>query len=139
MAWRRLLALCALAALALPAHADDGPIVRAPAGAMQGLADGDIRVFKGLPYAQPPVGPLRWKPPKPLAAWPGVRQATRFGPACIQPAPQPKSIYSDELPGTSEDCLTLNIWAPKGARRAPASTRWSGRTSSRTRATEAER
>jgi para-nitrobenzyl esterase len=111
--------MCALAALAFPAHAANGPIVRAPAGAVQGLADGDIRVFKGLPYAQPPVGPLRWRPPKPLAAWSGIRQAARFGPACSQPAPQPKSIYSDELPGTSEDCLTLNIWTPKGARRAP--------------------
>jgi para-nitrobenzyl esterase len=119
MAWPRLLALCALAALAFPAHAQTGPVVRAPTGAARGLTDGDIRVFKGLPYAQPPIGPLRWKPPRPFAPWQGVRDATRFGPACVQPSPQPKSIYLDEPAQMSEDCLSLNIWTPKDARKAP--------------------
>jgi para-nitrobenzyl esterase len=112
--------LCAIAVLACaPAFAEPGPTVRAPAGAVQGLEDGDLNVFKGLPYAQPPVGPARWKAPRPLAPWPGVRQARDFGPACVQPAPQPKSIYWADLGPTSEDCLTLNIWAPKGAKKAP--------------------
>jgi len=65
-----------------------GPQVNAPAGAVRGTTDGSIRVFKGIPFAQPPVGPLRWKPPVPLPRWSGVREATEFGPACYQPPPR---------------------------------------------------
>ena len=58
-----------------------GPQVNAPAGAVRGTTEGSVRVFKGIPFAQPPVGPLRWKPPVPLARWQGVRDATEFGAA----------------------------------------------------------
>jgi len=109
----------ALALAAWPALAGPGPVVRTPAGAIEGRAEADLNVFKGLPYAQAPVGPARWTPPRPVADWPGVRQATAFGPACMQPTPQGQGIYSDALPGMSEDCLSLNIWTPKAARRAP--------------------
>jgi para-nitrobenzyl esterase len=122
MALHRTLAWCVaalLAAAALPAWAAAGPVVRAPAGAVEGEAQGALNVFKGIPYAQPPVGPARWTPPRPAAVWQGVRQATSYGPACYQPTPQPKSIYYDELNGMSEDCLSLNIWAPQDARKAP--------------------
>jgi len=108
-----------LALAAGPALAQSGPVVHAPVGAAQGQAEGDLNVFKGLPYAQAPVGPARWTPPRPVVDWQGVRQATAFGPACMQPTPQGQGIYSDTLPGMSEDCLSLNIWAPKAARRAP--------------------
>jgi para-nitrobenzyl esterase len=112
-------AAAALLALAAAAHAQAGPVVKAPVGALEGQADGALRVFKGIPYAQPPVGPARWTPPKPVADWRGVRQATAFGPACLQPVSPPGNIYADALPGMSEDCLSLNVWAPKAARKAP--------------------
>jgi para-nitrobenzyl esterase len=95
------------------------PVVAAPAGTMRGAAAGDIRVFKGVPYALPPTGPLRWKPPVAAPAWSDTREATEFGPVCVQPKPQPNSIYSWNLRPMSEDCLSLNIWAPAGARNAP--------------------
>jgi para-nitrobenzyl esterase len=97
-----------------------GPQVNAPAGAVRGTLDGSIRVFKGIPYAQPPVGPLRWKPPLPLARWNGVREATEFGAACHQPPPRLSTIYTPRPMPMSEDCLTLNVWAPPASvRNAP--------------------
>lgn len=95
------------------------PTISAPAGALRGRADGDIHVFKGIPYAAPPTGQYRWRPPMPAAPWTGVRDAGGFGPACIQPTPGTPHIYSDNLGATSEDCLSLNIWAPASARAAP--------------------
>jgi para-nitrobenzyl esterase len=90
------------------ARAADGPSVTAQttAGTVAGTG-GDVRSFKGIPFAAPPVGPLRWKAPEPAVPWNGVRDAKAFGPECAQPAP----------PGTptSEDCLTLNVWTPAGA------------------------
>jgi para-nitrobenzyl esterase len=72
-------------------------------------ADGQARDFLGIPFAAPPVGPLRWKPPQPAAKWHGVRQATSFGSAVCS-----RSILRHGVPrsGESEDCLTLNVWAP---------------------------
>lgn len=114
-----LYALCALALAAPPALARPAPVVQAPAGAVRGEAAGDLDVFRGLPFAAPPLGPLRWKPPARLAPWPGVREATAFGPACLQPRMPAGGIYASELPQLSEDCLTLNIWAPAGLKGAP--------------------
>jgi para-nitrobenzyl esterase len=96
-----------------------GPQVNAPAGAVRGTTDGSVRVFKGIPYAQPPVGPLRWKPPVPLARWKGVRDATEFGPACVQTPPRLSTIYAGNPMPLSEDCLTLNVWSSANAKRAP--------------------
>jgi para-nitrobenzyl esterase len=96
-----------------------GPIVHAPAGAVRGSTDGPIRVFRGIPYARPPVGELRWKPPVPLPPWNGVRDATAFGPACHQPPPRLSTIYAGGPMPMSEDCLTLNVWAPASATTAP--------------------
>jgi para-nitrobenzyl esterase len=96
-----------------------GPQVNAPAGAVRGTLDGSIRVFKGIPYAQPPVGPLRWKPPQSLARWAGVREATEFGAACHQPPPRLSTIYMPRPMPMSEDCLTLNVWTPANTRNAP--------------------
>jgi para-nitrobenzyl esterase len=114
----RVLAWSAIALLALPAAAQ-GPVVRAPAGAVQGEMSGQVQVFKGLPYSQPPVGSARWKPPVAMPPWSEVRDATRFGPACVQPKARGGSIYANEPPLMSEDCLSLSIWALKDLRKAP--------------------
>src|SRR5690242_10131818 len=99
--------LCCTAAFA----AIDGP-VRVENGRLTGApgSSAEVRVFKGIPYAAPPVGDLRWKAPKPAANWQGVRQATGFSATCMQ-TPYPKtSIYYQEPEPVSEDCLYLNVW-----------------------------
>ena len=117
---RIVLALAAALFAAAPALAQSGSVVHAPAGAVQGEVVGDLNVFKGLPYAAPPTGWRRWRPPAEAAAWKGVRDATRFGPACVQPRSSPgSSIYASELGAMSEDCLSLNVWAPAKAQKAP--------------------
>lgn len=95
------------------------PIVSMPAGQAQGRTDGQLHVFKGLPYAAPPIGQARWKPPTALPAWSGVKDAGSFGAACVQPVARGVNIYAQELGALSEDCLTLNVWAPANARKAP--------------------
>ena len=127
-AFRRLVTAIALTTGSLvslcgPAHANDGniPVIDAPAGSVRGEIDSDVAVFKGIPYAAPPVGALRWKPPQAPAQWDGVRDATEFGPACYQPTVPgaANSIYHDETGPMSEDCLSLNIWGPRDAENAP--------------------
>jgi para-nitrobenzyl esterase len=103
-----------------PAFADDArPVVAAPAGTVEGVVDAGTSAFRGIPYAAPPVGAGRWRPPAPAASWTGVRDASRPGAACIQPTPGPPSIYSADMGVTSEDCLTLNIWTPSPKGKAP--------------------
>lgn len=114
----RLIAAATLAACAMNGVAS-AQEVRTPAGVVQGSEQGSVRLFKGIPYAQPPVGPLRWKPPVSLPAWSGVRKATAFGPGCVQPRSTAIGIYTNPPQRTDEDCLTLNIWAPKAADKAP--------------------
>ncbi|WP_029908119.1 carboxylesterase/lipase family protein [Caulobacter sp. UNC358MFTsu5.1] len=114
-----VLALSApLSTFAAPALAA-APVVQAPAGALRGVEQDGLRVFKGVPYAAAPVGALRWKPPVAAPAWSGVRDALDFGPVCYQPKPRPGGIYSSTLKAMSEDCLSLNIWAPDNAKKAP--------------------
>ena len=88
-------------------------------GVLEGTADNGVSVFLGIPFAAPPVGDLRWAPPRPPARWgTEVRPAKTFGPACTQTlrsqgSNQWTSEYmSPEAPGVSEDCLYLNIWTP---------------------------
>jgi para-nitrobenzyl esterase len=103
----------------MPPSSDvSGPILNTPAGTLQGRSEGTLHVFKGIPYALPPVGAARWKPPVNMPAWSGTRQALEFGPACIQPTRRMASIYESDISPTSEDCLTLNVWSPMGARKA---------------------
>ncbi len=113
------LAASALMASSLSARAQPGPVVQAPVGEVEGRADGALRIFEGIPYAKPPTGPARWTPPVPVADWRGTRQATQFGPACIQPIAPFKTIYDDPPTRMSEDCLSLNVWAPTQAHDAP--------------------
>jgi len=111
-----LLAAAALAVAAAPAAAQ---LVDAPAGQVRGTQSGTVRAFKGIPFAQAPVGPLRWRPPVALPRWQGTRAATDFGAACIQPQGGAPNIYNGVTLPLSEDCLSLNIWSPAKARGAP--------------------
>jgi para-nitrobenzyl esterase len=115
----RRLAVAAALSVAAPAFAQ-APEVAAPSGAVRGTVDGTVSVFRGIPYAQPPVGGRRWQPPVAMPRWSGVREATAFGPACVQPSAAGTSVYAPAAPlPSSEDCLTLNIWMPPHAAKAP--------------------
>jgi para-nitrobenzyl esterase len=83
-------------------------------GQVAGTAQGDLGVFKGIPFAAPPVGKLRWAEPAPVQPWPGVRQATAYGPPCMQDPQMAKLMGSTAPP--SEDCLYLNVWTPAKAK-----------------------
>src|SRR4249920_1668578 len=89
------LLLCSLAGLAAmgagtaassqtPAPLQATPVVRVESGELQGVVDNGVASFKGIPFAAPPVGELRWRPPQPAAKWTGVRQVAEFGPPCMQ-------------------------------------------------------
>jgi para-nitrobenzyl esterase len=99
--------------------ADRAPVVDAPVGRVSGTAAGDVRVFKGIPYAVAPIGKLRWRPPVALTRWSGERAATDFGPACVQPQGGTTTIYSGPPMPVSEDCLSLNVWTPANSKNAP--------------------
>ena len=119
-AWGLVLAgAFALSACAsMPAPGSSG-LVETTSGALQGSPEGNAIVFRGVPYAQPPVGELRWRAPEP-ARLDGVIVADSFGPACLQPVNEDGSPnYGGYAGPVSEDCLTLNIWAPQGATNAP--------------------
>jgi para-nitrobenzyl esterase len=79
-----------------------------------------VRSFKGIPFAQPPVGDLRWHEPQPARNWSGVRNADHFGPRCMQRT-APNADYWFRSNGMSEDCLYLNVWTPakSGRERLP--------------------
>ncbi len=105
---------------AMAAPSASRPVVRIAQGALVGRADAQgVRSFKGIPYAKPPVGSLRWRPPVAAGGWKGVRDAGRFGASCIQPPWPANSVYDDGISNFSEDCLFLNVWAPAHARKAP--------------------
>ena len=112
---RWLLAFAVLSALAIQsAAAQQTASVQqtTAAGVLEGTVspDGKVLSFKGIPYAAPPIGPLRWKAPQPVAPWTGVRKASDFSPRCMQPSVDPNMVFTD--PGPSEDCLYLNLWLP---------------------------
>ena len=103
----------------LGAHRDPPPRVAIDTGTLEGIFDSatGVMVFSGIPYAAPPVGELRWRPPQPTQPWRGVRAAKQLGRNCIQHRP-----YDDINPftaGVSEDCLYLNVWTNPLDTRAP--------------------
>ena len=86
------------------------PMVTVEGGQISGTRIGDILSFKGIPFAAPPVGDLRWRAPQPLQPWSGIRKTIAFGHDCMQ-----IPIAEDDAPlrtVSSEDCLYLNVWAP---------------------------
>ena len=104
----------AVAALGLGLFAAQGARAAAAAdeakvrdGALKGVVTGEVAAFKGIPYAAPPLGALRWRAPRPAAKWTGVRDASAFGPACLATGDGFGSGANQ-----SEDCLTLNVWTP---------------------------
>ena len=103
----RSLAAAAGTCVASAAQEQTSVLVQCPSGKLRGETAGGVNIFRGVPFAQPPVGPLRYRAPQPLQPWSGVREATRFAAAAVQP----------NQPGIaqSEDCLYLNVWAPQKA------------------------
>lgn len=109
------------------AYPQDGaaPIVHTAAGPVAGQMIGStgVHVFKGVPYAAPPVGDNRWKAPQPVTPWTQVKQCTTFSASALQPTPEPFYLWSKEFiaPAAplSEDCLYLNIWSPGDTARHP--------------------
>jgi len=112
-----LLVCLALFACALPAPAatpDPATLIETLSGPVAGTTERGVRVYRGIPFAAPPVGDLRWKAPEPPTPWTAVRDCTEFGPACPQP-PRAK------VGTTGEDCLYLNVWtaAPGAGAKRP--------------------
>src|SRR5437868_736309 len=111
----RTLLSAALAAVLLGGSAVAAP-VKTDRGLVEGVAADGLTAYKGIPFAAPPVGALRWKPPQPAPTWTGVRKAEGFAPACTQSANiSPLAQGQPKIP-SDEDCLYLNVWtaaAPK--------------------------
>lgn len=118
---RRYLAVATALGLAVvglgasTANGASGRIVQTATGTVQGVVKSNYRVFNGIPYAAPPVGTLRWKNPQPAASWQGTRDASKPGADCVQTA----VAWRPAAASTNEDCLNLNVWAPKSGKAKP--------------------
>ena len=121
MSLQNLGAPLALLAMTLCVNAKPADQVNTKSGTVKGSfsTDGKVLEFKGIPYAAPPVGPLRWKAPQPVAMWKTVLETTKFGARCMQGNVFGDMGFRDD--GGSENCLTLNVWTPKveGKKHAP--------------------
>src|ERR1017187_1635189 len=102
MLWLAAIAVCPVLWLNIAVAAP----VKVEGGLVEGIVAENLTVYKGIPFAAPPVGGLRWRPPQSVLAWQGVRKAGQFAPGCMQ------SMGDPPLSGASEDCLYLNIWTP---------------------------
>ena len=97
--------------ISITSFAAERPVLQIESGRLQGIAEHNMYAYKNIPYAAAPVGALRWRPPQPAIAWTGLRDASQFGDVC--PQPYVKNLSTGlALPG-SEDCLKLNVFAPK--------------------------
>ncbi len=112
--------LASLALLAAVGGAQAEPVgVRIESGALLGDAVDGVATFKAIPFAAPPVGALRWEPPAPAPRWSGERPALAYGPACPQTMRPDRPNGGGAMGGTSEDCLSLNVFAPRAALNTP--------------------
>ncbi len=110
-----MLASCGRGATHAPSRALDRTLVQTTTGAVRGAFGDDHLLFAGIPYAAPPVGPLRWRPPQPPTPWQGERDASKFGARCVQDTTNDPDFGRS----VSEDCLTLNVWAPNSSAAEP--------------------
>jgi para-nitrobenzyl esterase len=113
--WQKLMAPLLLS--------DEKPIANTNAGKVAGFKEGNINVFKGIPFAAPPVGELRWKAPQPIKPWSGVKDCIQFAASPVQGEPIPFMCWSEEFlipkKPIDEDCLYLNVWAKNTATKKP--------------------
>jgi len=99
---------------------NDSPlVVETEQGTVKGIEEDGVRSWRGIPYAEPPVGDLRWAPPEEHDDWDGTRSARSYGTSCIQGGPTPGQTGVTVAPGSKEDCLYLNVNAPKEAEDLP--------------------
>jgi para-nitrobenzyl esterase len=113
---QRLAFLClAILCLSLKLSAQD-PVIKTQNGLVSGYKNGEITIFKGIPFAAPPLGDLRWKAPKPVKNWTGTLKCDKFSASPMQSNPKPFMMWTEEFitppENLSEDCLYLNIWTP---------------------------
>jgi para-nitrobenzyl esterase len=112
--------MIALALLVAPRGNGAEPVkVRVQSGVLVGAVENGVAVFKGVPYAAPPVNALRWSLPRALAPWSGELAASDFGASCMQDEPPRNVPAGSRALQLSEDCLTLNVWSPPAAKKAP--------------------
>ena len=98
-------ALFSVLLLAVSCHKAEPGQVKVEGGWIQGEVTEDLTIYKGIPFAAPPVGDLRWKAPQPVLPWEGVKETVKYGPGPIQG-------FGQEGEDFSEDCLYLNVWTP---------------------------
>lgn len=108
---RAALACAAACTLVSVTSAQAPKPVRTEAGLAQGTADSGVTIYKGIPFAAPPVGDLRWRAPQPPAPWKGVKETTKFAPGCMQTPIVMPELGIEAVP-VSEDCLYVNVWTP---------------------------
>lgn len=100
------------------------PIIKIKSGSIRGIEKNGLIIFKGIPFAAPPLGDLRWKAPQPVKTWEDIKECTAFGPSPYQASPVPFMCWSEEylIPKEpiNEDCLYLNVWAPKNTKKKKA-------------------
>ena len=111
---RCIILVCATLLFFTSCAREIGDTIRIDSGLVSGTMDGDVRVFRGIPYGAPRVGDLRWKPPQPVEPWEGVRDCAEFGFSCLYVPYPPGSLWTgpewDDPAEQNEDCLHLNVW-----------------------------